>query len=123
MYFAIIFRTMPQFDGWHVKNIQLNGVNVSAPADLTGWDNERFFSPLTLDFGFALVGINGTAGAYGDILTSGADVKVFRPELSADNDYTLSGADLSALGGYARVVAVVWASPLVRRAPFTSRTA
>lgn len=112
-YLAFRLMTDPaaQFDGWHIKNIQLNGVDLGTPSNLTGWDNERFFSPLTLDFGFALVGINGTAGTYGDILTSGADVKVFRPELSADNDYTLTGTDLSALSGYAKVVAVVWGVP------------
>ena len=112
-YLAFRLMTDPaaQFDGWHVKNIKLNNVDVGTPGSLAGWDNERFFSPLSLDFGFALVGINGTVSAYGDILTSGADVTVFRPTLSADNDYTLSEADLAALSSYARVVAVVWGVP------------
>ena len=109
--FRLMTDEAAQFDGWHVKNIQLNGVSVGSVGSLTGWTNQRFFSPLTLDFGFALVGINGTVGAYGDILTSGVDVKVFRPTLSPGNDYTLSGADLAALSGYARVVAVVWGVP------------
>jgi hypothetical protein len=108
--FRLMTDPAAQFDGWHVKNIQLGGADLGTPGSLTGWDNERFFSPLTLDFGFALVGIDGTVDAYGNV-TAGSSVQVFRPTLSADNDYTLSGADLSALSGYARVVAVVWGIP------------
>jgi hypothetical protein len=112
-YLAFRLMTDPaaQFDGWHVKNIQLDGVNVGAPADLTGWDNERFFSPLTLDFGFALVGINGTVDAFGNVSGPPGSVTVFRPALSAENDYTLSPADLAELSGFARVVAVVSGVP------------
>lgn len=110
----VAFRLMSDwatnFDGWHVKNIKLDGVDLGTPGSLTGWDNERFFSPLTLDFGFALVGINGTVDSFGDV-TAGTSVKVFRPTLSAGNDYTLSGADLAALSGYAHVVALVWGIP------------
>jgi hypothetical protein len=111
-YIAFRLMTDPavEFDGWHVKNIQLNGVNVGTPGDLTGWDNQRFFSPVSLDFGFALVGINGTVDAFGDV-TAGTSVKVFRPTLDANNEYTLNSGDLSALSGYARVIAVVWGIP------------
>jgi hypothetical protein len=84
----IAFRLMSdpsvQFDGWHVKNIQLNGTNVGMPGDLTGWDNEKFFNPVALSFGFALVGINGTVDSFGDV-TAGTSVQVFRPTLGAGN--------------------------------------
>lgn len=111
-YLAFRLMTDPsvQFDGWHVKNIQLNGANVGTPGSLTSWDNQSFFTPVALDFGFALVGTNGTVDAYGDV-TAGTSVKVFRPTLGAGNDYTLSAGDLAALAGYARVVAVVWGIP------------
>jgi len=111
-YLAFRLMTDPAvtFDGWHVKNIQLNGVNLGMPGDLTGWDNQRFFSPVKLDFGFALVGINGTVDAYGDV-TAGTSVNVFRPTLDANNEYTLNGGDLATLSGYARVIAVVWGIP------------
>ena len=111
-YLAFRLMTDPAvtFDGWHVRNIRLNGSLPAGWGTLANWDNERFFSPQTLDFGFALVGINGSVDGYGDI-TSATSVKVFRPTLNADNDYTLSGADLTALAGYARVVAVVWGIP------------
>lgn len=111
-YLAFRLMTDPaaQFDGWHVKNIQLNGVSVGTPGSLTGWDNLDFFSPLTLDFGFALVGISGTVDAYGDV-TAGTSVKIFRPTLSADNDYPLTAADRAALSGSAHVWAVVWGVP------------
>ena len=111
-YLAFRLLTDPavQEDGWHVKNIQLNGSTPAGWETLANWDNEQFFSPLDLDFGFALVGINGTVDGYGDV-TAGTSVKVFRPTLGAGNDYTLSGADLTELSGYARVVAVVWGIP------------
>jgi hypothetical protein len=111
-YLAFRLLTDPavQEDGWHVKNIQMNGVTPAGWGTLANWDNERFFSPLTLDFGFALVGINGTVDAYGDV-TAGTSVKVFRPALDASNDYTLSSTEVSDLSGYAHVWAVVWGVP------------
>jgi len=99
-----------QLDGWHVKNVQLDGASVGTPGSLTGWDNQAYFSPVALDFGFAVVGINGTVDTYGDV-TAGSAVHVFRPTLDAANEYTLSAADLAALGGYAKVVALVWGIP------------
>ena len=110
----IAFRLMTdeaaQFDGWHVRNIQLDGVSVGTSGDLTRWENEKFFSPLPLSFAFTLVGINGTVNGFGDV-TAGTSVKVFRPTLSAGNDYTLSPADRTALAGYADVVAIVSGIP------------
>jgi hypothetical protein len=111
-YIAFRLMTDPgvEFDGWHVKNIQLNGVNLGTSGDLTGWDNQKHFSPVSLDFGFALVGINGTVDTFGDV-TAGTGVNVFRPTLNANNEYTLTSSDLAALSTYARVVAVVWGIP------------
>jgi hypothetical protein len=111
-YLAFRLLTDPavQEDGWHVKNIQMNGVTPAGWGTLANWDNEDFFSPLTLDFGFALVGINGTVDGFGDV-SAGTSVKVFRPTLGAANDFTLSPDDVSSLSGYAHVWAVVWGVP------------
>ncbi|MEO6058599.1 MAG: hypothetical protein ABIQ05_01325, partial [Candidatus Limnocylindria bacterium] len=109
--FRLMVDELYEQDGWHIKNLVLDGVAVDAsPADLSDWNNVRYYSPLDLDFGFALVGINGTVDGYGDV-TAGTSVKVFRPTLGAGSDYTLSGADLVALSTYAKVVAVVWGIP------------
>ena len=113
-YLAFRLMTDPAvtFDGWHVKNIKLGTTDVGTPGSLAGWDNQRFFSPVPLDFGFALVGINGTVDAYGDVTAApGTSVKVFRPTLDANNEYTLSSGDLAALSGHARVIAIVWGIP------------
>jgi len=110
----VAFRLMTdpsvQFDGWHVKNIQLNGADLGTPGSLAGWDNQGFFSPLDLDFAFAVVGINGTVDVYGDV-TAATGVTVIRGTLNADNEYTLSAGDLAALVGYDRVVAIVTGIP------------
>jgi hypothetical protein len=97
-------------DGWHVKNIKLDGADLGTPADLTGWDNIQFFSPVDLDFDFALVGIDGTVDAFGDV-TAGDAVHVIRPTLGAGNTYTASAGDLAALGGFDTVVAIIWGIP------------
>jgi hypothetical protein len=111
-YIAFRLMTDPavEFDGWHVKNIQLNGVDLGTPGSLAGWDNQQFFSPLSLVFDFALVGINGTVDTYGDV-TAGTSVHVFRPTLSAANDYSLTAGDLAAMAGFAKVVAIVSGIP------------
>lgn len=98
------------FDGWHVKNIQLDGADVGTPGSTAGWDNIQYYNPLPLNFGFALVGINGSVDEYGDV-TSGTSVQVIRPALGAGNTYDATGGDLSALSGYNGVVAVVWGIP------------
>jgi hypothetical protein len=99
-----------QQDGWHIRNLELDGTPVDAtPADLSDWDNIQYFSPVPLNFGFALVGINGSVDMYGDVI-SGDSVHVIRPTLGAGNTYDASG-DLSALSGYDSVVAVVWGVP------------
>lgn len=108
--FRLMTDEAAQFDGWHVKNIQLNGVNLGTPGDLTGWDNQQFFDPLPLDFGFSIVGINGTVDAFGDV-TAGSDVVVIRPTLGSGNDYSLTSGDLNALSGSSRVIAVIWGVP------------
>ncbi len=110
----ISFRLMTdpsvEFDGWHVKNVQLNGVNLGTPGSLAGWDNQQFFNPAELSFYLTLVGINGTVDGFGDV-TVGTDVVVLRPTLGAGNDYTLTAGDLAALAGSARVFAIVAGIP------------
>jgi hypothetical protein len=111
-YIAFRLMTDPavEFDGWHVKNIQLDGVDLGTPGDLTGWDNQKFFSPVALDFGFALVGISGTVDTYGDV-TAGTSVQVIRTTLGTGSTYTATSSDLSALSGYDKVVAIVSGIP------------
>jgi hypothetical protein len=110
----ITFRLMTdpavEFDGWHVKNIQLDGADLGTPGSLAGWDNQKFFSPVPLTFGLALVGINGSVDPYGDV-TAGTSVQVLRPTLPASNDYTLTAGDLAALASYDKVVAIVSGIP------------
>ena len=97
------------FDGWHFKNLQLNGVPLGDNTT-TGWDNQAFFNPEELTFGFALVGINGTVDAYGDV-TDGDSVSVIKPTLGSGQDYTLTADELAQLSGFQRVVAVIWGIP------------
>jgi hypothetical protein len=100
-----------QLDGWHVRNLLLDGVAVDAtPGDLSDWDNQSFFNPQELSFYLTLVGINGTVDGFGDV-TAGTDVVVLRPTLGAGNDYTLTAGDLAALAGSAQVVAIVAGIP------------
>jgi hypothetical protein len=89
-----------QLDGWHVRNLMLDGVAVDAtPLDLSDWDNQDFFDPQELSFYLTLVGFNGTVDQYGDVTTGGTSVVVLRPTLGAGNDYTLTAGDFTALAG------------------------
>jgi hypothetical protein len=101
-----------QLDGWHVRNLILDGVAVDAtPLDLSDWANQQFFNPAELSFYLTLVGINGTVDAYGDV-TAGSSVVVLRPTLGVGtNDYTLTAGDLLALAGSAQVWAIVSGIP------------
>lgn len=109
----IAFRLMTDpavtFDGWHVKNVKLNDVQLGDNT-LTGWDNQLFFLPVNLDFLFTIVGLNGTVDEFGDVGAS-TGVLVLRPTLGAGDDYALTAENLAALAGYARVVAIVSGIP------------
>jgi hypothetical protein len=111
-YLAFRLMTDPavEFDGWHVRNIKLDGVDLGTPGDLTGWDNQLFFTPVELTFAFALVGINGTVDAWGNVAAGAGPVRVFRPTL-VDGAYTLTDAEVSAFADYDRVVAIVSGIP------------
>ena len=81
-------------DGWHVKNIKLDGADVGTPGSVAGWNNIGYYQPLSLDFGLALVGINGAVDSYGDV-TAGSAVHVFVATLDGNNEW--SSTDLSAI--------------------------
>jgi hypothetical protein len=102
-----------QLDGWHVRNLLLDGVAVDAsPGDLSlDWDNQQFFNPAELSFYLTLVGINGTVDGFGDVTGPAGSVRVLRPTLGAGNDYSLTAGDLAALAGYAQVWAIVSGIP------------
>jgi len=96
-----------EFDGWHVRNVTLDGVAVdSTPEDLSDWGNQAFFQPAALAFILQFVGLTGTVDEFGDIVTGG-DVVVVRPTLGAGNTYTLTAEDIAALAGSTQVVAIV----------------
>jgi hypothetical protein len=113
-YVAFRLMTDPavQFDGWHVKNVQLNGLDLGTQGSLAGWDNQLFFLPVNLDFALTIVGINGTVDTWGDVAPGGGSgVLVLRPTLGASDDYILTADDLAALAGYGQVVAIVSGIP------------
>ncbi len=101
-----------QLDGWHVRNLMLDGLAVDAsPLDLSDWNNQDFFDPQELSFYLTLVGINGTVDGFGDVEGPPGSVHVLRPTLGAENDYTLTAGDLAALAGFAQVWAIVSGIP------------
>lgn len=114
-YLAFRLMTDPavQFDGWHVKNIQLDGAPPTGWDTLATWDNRLFFTPVDLTFAFTLVGIDGTVSAWGDVAPGGGGaIRVFRPaELVDGNSYTLTPEEVAAFAGYDRVVAIVSGVP------------
>jgi hypothetical protein len=106
------FMTDPaaEFDGWHVRNIQVDGVDVGTPGDLSDWSNELSYQTVDLTYRFALVGINGTVDSFGDV-SSGGSIKVFRPTLGAGDAYSLTPEEVADFAGYARVIAIVSGIP------------
>jgi hypothetical protein len=108
--FRLMTDDLANFDGWHVKNVQVNDVDLGTPGSLAGWDNELFFLPVNLDFMLTIVGLNGTVDGFGDVGPS-TGVQVLRPTLGASDEYTLTAGDFAALAGYAKVVAIVSGIP------------
>lgn len=93
------------FDGWHVRNVLLNGAAIGPLAE---WNTQGFYNPLSFGWIFQLVGINGTVDAFGDV-SAASSVVIVRPTLTATNTYTLTGPDQAALAASAQVVAIVTA--------------
>jgi hypothetical protein len=111
----IAFRLMTDpavtFDGWHIRNVAINGTPVdSTPDDISDWDNEQFFQPLSLGFNLTLVGIEGEVNEFGHV-TDADDIVVVRPELSPGATYSLTKGDRKALKHSDMVVAMVTGVP------------
>lgn len=106
--FRMMSDALVQFDGWHVRNVQIDGVPVDpSPADLSDWDNQAFFNPTEFAFGLQLIGLSGgSVDTYGDV-TAGGEIVVVRPELASGNTYTLTAEDQAALAGSEQVIAIV----------------
>jgi hypothetical protein len=109
--FLLAFRFMSdplvEFDGWHVRNVQIGGTAVDVtPGDLSDWDNQAFFNPLEFGWMVQLVGLSGTVDGFGHV-TSAGTVAVVRPTLVGGN--TWSTTDFTAVAGSTRVVAIITA--------------
>ncbi len=108
--FRLMTDPAAEFDGWHVRNIKVDGVDVGTPGSLAGWDNELTFLNVDLTYRFALVGINGTVDGYGNV-SAGGSIKVFRPTLGAGDAYSLTPTEVADFAGYDRVIAIVSGIP------------
>ncbi|MEO8458197.1 MAG: hypothetical protein ABI559_10330, partial [Chloroflexota bacterium] len=112
---VIAFRLMSdgavQFDGWHIRNVAINGTPVdSTPGDISDWDNEQFFVPVPLGFSLTLVGLDGKVNQFGYV-SHADDVVVVRTHLGAGSTYTLTKADEKLLHHSDKVVAIVEGVP------------
>jgi hypothetical protein len=112
---VIAFRLMTDgaatFDGWHIRDVAINGTPVdSTPDDISDWDNEQFFQPVGLGFKLAFVGISGDVDEFGHV-TDADDVVVVRAELAPGSTYSLTKDDRNALKHSDMVVAIVTGVP------------
>jgi hypothetical protein len=99
------------FDGWHIRNIALNGTPVDpTPADVSDWDNEQFFQPVPLGFSLTLVGIDGKVDQYGHV-TKAKSVVVVHTQLRNGSRYTLNENDRQELRKSDQVYAIVAGIP------------
>ncbi len=112
---VLAFRLMSdaavQFDGWHIRNVAIDGTPVdSTPADITDWDNEQFFQPIDLGFNLTLVGLDGKVDKYGHVSHAHV-VTVIQTHLRRGSKYNLSWWDRLRLWGSDQVVAIVSGIP------------
>jgi hypothetical protein len=109
--FRLMTDAAVQMDGWHIRNIAINGTPVdTTPEDLSDWDNQQFFLPIELGFMLTLVGIKGEVDEFGHV-TDADEVVVFRPELGAGSMVSISHKDLKDLKHSDEIVAIVTGVP------------
>lgn len=102
---------LANFDGWHVRNVAIDGVPVDdTPGDLSDWDNEAFFTPEQLGFKLTFVGLGGNVDEFGHVNNTG-NVVVVRATLTAGSTYELTNADRDALKDSGEVIAIVTGVP------------
>jgi hypothetical protein len=100
-----------EFDGWHIRNVAINGSPVDpTPGDLSDWDNQLFFQPVDLAFKLTFVGIDGEVNQFGHV-TEAERIVVVRPELKSGWTYSLSNSHRNALKHSDEVIAIVSGVP------------
>jgi hypothetical protein len=109
--FRLMTDSLVQFDGWHIRNVAINGTPVDAtPGDLSDWDNQQFFLPVELGFKVAFVGISGDVDGFGHV-TDADDIVVVRVDLGPGSTYTLTKHDRDELKHADEVIALVTGVP------------
>ena len=109
--FRLMTDSFVQFDGWHIRNLAINGAAVDpTPGDLSDWDNHQFFVPVDLAFKLAFVGVTGEVDEFGHV-TDADSVTVVRPSLGAGFTYTLTKDHRDALKHHDQVFALVTGIP------------
>jgi hypothetical protein len=109
--FRLMTDPLAHFDGWHIRNVAIDGVPVdSTPGDLSDWDNEAFFTPEELSFMLTFVGLVGDVDEFGHV-TDADEVVVRRAQLTAGSTYETTKADKEALKHTDEVIAIVSGVP------------
>jgi hypothetical protein len=109
--FRLMTDPLANFDGWHIRNVAIDGIPVDdSPNDLSDWDNEQFFTPEQLGFKLTFVGLGGNVDEFGHVRNTG-NVVVVRAELTAGSTYELTNADRNALKDSGEVIAIVTGVP------------
>jgi Immune inhibitor A-like, MAM domain len=110
--FRLMTDPLVEFDGWHVRNVLINGTAVDpTPEDLSDWNNQQFFNPAELAFDVQVVGLNGEVDQDNGRVSDGTEVMVVRLTLDANNEGSVLDDDIQALNGFDQVVVIISGIP------------